>query len=657
MKLKHALFIAATAVLLAGCVNNSANSSNNASKTGSDSAGSASNSASQSASNSGSYYYDGPAWVKGNPATGPISFTPKDDTYTGATYTEPTSKIDFGATDVFTYSGTNGTLSKDSVTYNTTKATKGETGYFTLNQGGYFTNSVAFSSFAGLKVTFTRLTDYGYLLYKGSRYEITSPNNGAYHLYSNVYLPLFDETGAPSQFNYLSFYAAVGSFRIDSITLYTTTAAQPAAPTDKYLDFYSINDTHGAAENKMTSSTYQIGITRLSNYYQARSHENPDGSVILSSGDMWQGSADSNMTHGEVMVNWMNLVGFESQAVGNHEFDWGVDTIATNSQIMNFPLLGINIKDTNGNRPSWAIPSKTIIRHGVKIGIIGAIGKLESSIATSSLGGYTFDQMYATEVSEEATRLRAAGCKMVVVSIHNGGFDTTYCQNVDAVFEGHSHQNYYQTDSYGIPHVQCYANGAEVQHLRFSLSGDSVSFVSQDALMSSGASSLTEDPMTAEIYRYYLAKTTVVKNEVVGHTDSGYTKDQIGKIGASSLLWYMKWAFPTYPIICAFINSGGVRQTITAGDITFGGVYATYPFDNENHLCSTTGSNLTSMAYDGNYVATDVDLYSLVPSQTYYFVTLSYLSEGSLAGRLNIVQRDTYFIRNVVADYFRNGGK
>lgn len=652
MKLKHAIFIAATAVLLAGCVSNTSSSSNSASK-------SSSNSASQSASTSNSYYYDGPAWVKGNPATGPISFTPEEDTYTGTAYTEPTSKIDFGATDVFTYSGTNGTLSKGSVAYNTTKATKGETGYFTLNQGGFFTNSAPFSSFAGLKVTFTRLTDYGYLLYKGSRYEITSPNNGAYHLYSNVYLPLLDETGAPSQFNYLSFYAAVGQFRIDSITLYTTTDAQPAAPSNKYLDFYSINDTHGAAVYKMTSSTYQIGITRLSSYYQARSHENPDGSVILSSGDMWQGSADSNLTHGEVMVNWMNLVGFESQAVGNHEFDWGVDAIATNSQIANFPFLGINIKDANGNRPSWAIPSKTIVRHGIKIGIIGAIGKLESSIAASSLGNYTFDAMYASEVSEEATRLRTAGCKMVVVSVHNGGFDTTYCHNIDAVFEGHSHQNYYETDEYGIPHVQCYGNGAEVQHLRFSISGDTVSFLSQDALMSSEGSSLKEDPMTAEVYRYYLAKTVVVKNEVVGHTDSGYSKDEIGKIGASSLLWYMKWAFPTYPIICAFINSGGVRQTITAGDITFDGVYSTYPFDNENHLCSATGSELTSMAYSGNYVATnsDVNLYSLVPTKTYYFATLSYLSEGSLAGRLTIQQRDTYFIRNVVADYFRNGGK
>lgn len=602
-----------------------------------------------------SYNYSGSSWVKGSQDVGVADFTPEADTYTGTAYAEPEDKVTLTSSDVFTYSGTNGTLTKNAVTYNTTNAAAGS-GYFSLSQSGSFTNATAFSAFAGLKVTFTRLTDYGYLLYKGSRYAITSPNNGAYHLYSDVYLPLFDETGSISQFNYISFYAAVGSFRIDSVTLYTTTAVEPAAPSTKYIDFYSINDTHGAAEYKMNGSTYQIGINRLSDYYFKQTRANPEGSVVLSSGDMWQGSADSNLTNGELMVSWMNLVGFESMAIGNHEFDWGVGKIASNQEIANFPFLGINIKDPSGRRPSWAVPSKVITRYGIKIGIIGAIGKLESSIATSTLGGYTFDAYYASEVSEEATRLRANGCKMVVVSVHNGSFDTEYCRNVDAVFEGHSHSNYYNTDSYGIPHVQCYANGSEVQHLRFTIEGDNVTFSSQSAAMSSIAGSLSEEPMMVEIYRYYSARTDLVKNEVVGYTVNGYSKDDIGQIGAKALLNYMQWAFPHYRIVCSLINSGGVRQAISPGNITFGGVYATFPFDNENHVCSTDGHTLSNLVQDGYYKASNIDLHSLDYNATYYFVTLSYVSEGTYASLMHIEQRDTYFLRNVVGDYFRNGG-
>ena len=622
---------------------------------------------SSSSSSSDSYYStseSASSWVKGSGEVSSVPFSVSEDVYAGSDFEEPSSSFSLSSSDAFAYTDTTGTLTKDSIAYTVTNVDiNANSGWFTLNQGGSFTNSTHYSDkrFAGMKVTFTRLTDFGYLLYKGSRYEVTSPNNAAYHLYSGVYLPFFDETGSKSQYDFFSVYAAVGRFKIDSIQLYTVIDNQPSAPTTKYVDFYSINDTHGAAEYNINSSsrTYQIGITRLSDYYLTNARKNPDGSVILSSGDMWQGSADSNLTKGQVMIDWMNLVGFESMAIGNHEFDWGVEAIANNSKLANFPFLGINIKDASGNRPSWSIPSKTIYRHGVKIGIVGAIGNLAGSIATASLGGYSFASSYASLVSDEADRLRKDGCKMVVVSVHNGSFDTKYCQNVDAVFEGHSHQKYYEVDSYGIPHMQCYANGSMVQHVRFELSDTGASLVDHDYLSSDYAkTALEEEPMTKEVYRYYLSKTSAIKNEVVGHTDSVYSKDALGAIGAKSLLDYMRSSFSGYTIVAALINGGGVRQTIPSGDITFGQIYATFPFDNENHLCSATGSTLKGMLNGGGfYGESSLTSSEIVSTTMYYFVTLSYTSEGSYASSLKIVERDTYFIRNVVADYFRNGGK
>ena len=659
MKSIKFLFILSSAITLLGaCVPASSSNSGESSSIWAESSSNGSNSSSNSGESSSGQLESSSAFSS--------SVSSTTDTQNSTTSEPPATQVDFSFSDVITPDSTEdgkGSLSKNGVTYVFKGLdTTAQGGWCTLNQGGSFTNSTIYSThrFAGLKITFTRLTDYGNLLYKGSRYEITSPNNAAYQVNNNVYLPLLDSSSAASQFNYLSIYAAVGRFQIDSLTLYTTTASQPAEETTKYVDFYGINDTHGAAEYKIdpASSTYQIGISRLSDYYLKQAKANPDGSVILSSGDMWQGSADSNLTKGAVMVNWMNLVGFEAMAIGNHEFDWGVNQIAENSQLANFPFLGINIEDTNQTRPSWAIPSKTIYRQGVKIGIVGAIGNVESSIATSSLGGYSFVNDYPSMVSTEAARLRNEGCRAVVVLVHNGSFDTTYCHNVDAIFEGHSHQSYYETDSYGIPHVQCYANGSMVRHLRFALTGSGVSFVSQDSIGTDNVSELSVEPMTENLYNYYLAQTETIKNEVVGHTDSGYSKSAIGSIGAKSLLAYMKGAFPTYNIVAALINTGGVRQTISAGDITFGEIYATFPFDNENHLCSTTGSTLRNMMTGGYfYSQSDLSAFSLQDSTIYYFITLSYTSEGSYSSLLTIEQRDTYFLRNVVGDYFRNGGQ
>jgi hypothetical protein len=62
------------------------------------------------------------------------------------------------------------------------------------------------------------------------------------------------------------------------------------------------------------------------------------------------------------------------------------------------------------------------------------------------------------------------------------------------------------------------------------------------------------------------------------------------------------------------------------------------------------------LVQDGYYKASNIDLHSLDYNATYYFVTLSYVSEGTYASLMHIEQRDTYFLRNVVGDYFRNGG-
>jgi hypothetical protein len=394
------------------------------------------------------------------------------------------TEIDLTSADVISYasasSSTSGTVTAEQVPFAVDKADGTASGGFvTLNQGGLFTNSSPVASFSGLKVTFTRLSDYGSLTYRWSNYAITSPENGAYECLSDT-VHTFSDPSA-----YVSLYAPVGRFRIDRVTLYLSTAsyAKKAAET---IDFYSFNDVHGAAEfaYDTTARKYQLGINRFSTYLQGVTRANPEGSVILSSGDMWQGSADSNITHGELMTNWMNIAGFESMAIGNHEFDWGLSSIASNENLANFPFLGINIVDKNGSRPSWANPSKVIYRSGYKIGIIGAIGKLETSIAVTSLAGTTFRSDYASLVHDEADRLRAEGCSLVVLSIHNGGsgdpitdgFDTTNCHNIDAVFEGHTHTRYSGLDSYGIPHVQDYANGSGCQHVSFKRTGNSFAF-------------------------------------------------------------------------------------------------------------------------------------------------------------------------------------
>jgi 2',3'-cyclic-nucleotide 2'-phosphodiesterase (5'-nucleotidase family) len=558
-------------------------------------------------------------------------------------------KIVLNKTNSVTYNDATGTfLGANGMAYSISNCDSTTTGWINLKQGGCVTNSAAYGySFASITVEYLRQSDFGYLTAKASSYAITSPENGAYELTGSVKFT-FPNVSTNS---YFSLYAPVGSFLLTSITLEGVKRSSEATPITG-LDFYTINDTHGAAVE--TASSRQTGITRLSQFALSEERKNPDSTVFVSSGDMWQGSADSNMTHGEIMVNWMNVAGYESMAIGNHEFDWKPAQIEANSKIANFPFLSINLQDTNGQRPSWAKASKIIYRGGYKIGIIGAIGKIESAIAVSSLSGYTFNADYETMVSAEALRLKGdEGCSIVVVSIHNGSFNTLLCQNVDAVFEGHSHQNYSYVDDYGIPHIQTYANGSDVQRVHFNFSGGK--FVYEKTVDNSFTelSALDEEPMALGVMGYYEGKIAPIKNEVVGHTASDLSKADIGQYAVQCMFEYYANSTWDSALALAMVNTGCARQVIPTGDITYGQVYAALPFDNDNVFCECTGAQVNLFKAD-NYLYTYGSTATIDESKTYHVMVISYVSEQSgYASKLKEVSRDDFRLRDIVAADFR----
>ena len=88
-----------------------------------------------------------------------------------------------------------------------------------------------------------------------------------------------------------------------------------------------MNDLHG----KFADTDTQPGVDELSTYLRAATFSN-ENTILLSSGDMWQGSSESNLTKGLIMTEWMNSLGFVSMTLGNHEFDWGEDAIKDSIQ-------------------------------------------------------------------------------------------------------------------------------------------------------------------------------------------------------------------------------------------------------------------------------------------------------------------------------------
>ena len=216
---------------------------------------------------------------------------------------------------------------------------------------------------------------------------------------------------------------------------------------------------------------------------------------------------------------------------------------------------------------------------------------------------------------------------------------------------------YSKIDSYGIPHVQCYGNGSMIQHLKFKKGADGVyKFDSSNAFDYLSSSSLEMNVPFEEMNAYFSSQIETVKSRVIGTASHTLSKPEIGNIGAQSLYRYAKKKYPNYSIVAAFINTYGVRQTVSAGNVTFGDIYSVFPFDNTNNLCTITGRNLRknfiNSSYYYSYFENQNDIDSLEANKRYYVMTLSFVSDGSYGWPLTVKERDDYYLRNIVADYF-----
>ena len=137
---------------------------------------------------------------------------------------------------------------------------------------------------------------------------------------------------------------------------------------EKEIVILSINDYHGA----LAPGGKNVGAVKLVDALKTEKAKNPEGTIIVSAGDNYQGSAMSNLLYGEPVSAVFKEIGIELSAVGNHEFDWGINRINKWAEDGGFPFVCTNIYDKRTNQPvDWAEPFAIIEKAGVKVGFIG----------------------------------------------------------------------------------------------------------------------------------------------------------------------------------------------------------------------------------------------------------------------------------------------
>ena len=163
------------------------------------------------------------------------------------------------------------------------------------------------------------------------------------------------------------------------------------------------------------------------------------------------------------MAAAMNKMRYDAAALGNHEFNYGMDTLRAYESQLDFPLLGANAVDPATKRPVF--PPYVIKKYRVakgrkplKIGILGLVTPGVAIWDKANVQGKVEFLGLVEQAAKYVPELKKKGCDLVIVSAHSGA-DTSssygdalpYPENaaslvaeqvpgIDAILVGHAHK-------------------------------------------------------------------------------------------------------------------------------------------------------------------------------------------------------------------------
>ena len=386
------------------------------------------------------------------------------------------------------------------------------------------------------------------------------------------------------------------------------------------INILEMNDIHGHIEqnngkNGISNAAYLVDEIRNEDEY--------DNTLLIGNGDMFQETALSRLSYGQVVVDCMNEMKFDFMGIGNHEFDWGFDRVLNyfdgdkSNGEANFPLINSNVYYKNQLVLKDNIYESLIIeKENVNIGVISLIGNVMGSINANMTVDYDFKAQsndMVNIVKNLGTNLKTNGADIIVVNIHDGETSSVkdYQPNnliaeipygdgylVDAVINGHTHTKQSGLITRGdyapMPVIQ--SNGSLSTFGRIDLDYDVVNkrvFHATTSHVSVSSAAYNYNEKVEQIVDEYYAASKDVIEEVYCKNEASLSRYNDNLLKYTSNLM-MKATGAT----AACGNYGGFRNNIDDNTLNFSNVYGLNPFDNHIILCEIKGSDLYKFYMD-----------------------------------------------------------
>ena len=389
------------------------------------------------------------------------------------------------------------------------------------------------------------------------------------------------------------------------------------------------NDIHCTSDDGMSYAAIAGYKAEMEEQYGA------DNVTLVDNGDAIQGGILGSMSQGSWIVDIMDEVGYDLAIPGNHEFDFGMDTFLDIAQNQaDYTYLSCNFVDASGDP---VLEPYTMISYGdVDVAYVGistpeTLSKSAPAYFQDDAGNYIYGfcqgndgQDLYDQVQETVDAARAEGADYVVALAHLGvdgqsspWMSTEVIANttgIDAMLDGHSHT---------VVPSQTVANadGEDVLLAQTGTKAESIGklVIAPDGTMTTELVALADVDTTSQAYasaQTYIesiqAQYQELASEVVATTDVDLTVNDpdTGERAVRSAETNLgDLCADAYRVVLGadigWVNGGGVRADIAAGDITYGDIIEVHPFGNLACLVEVSGQQiLDALELGSMYVGT-----------------------------------------------------
>ena len=378
------------------------------------------------------------------------------------------------------------------------------------------------------------------------------------------------------------------------------------------------NDIHCGVD-QTDSSIGVAGLAKIKKDLQAE-HEFV---TLVDNGDAVQGELIGTISKGEYMVQLMNYVGFDYATFGNHEFDYTMEQLKKLVDMAEAEYLSCNFRYVGPESNTEALkaaPMAVADYDGFKVAYVG-ITTPESLVKSTPTyfqdeNGewiYTFcnddsGELLYNAVQAAVDDARAEGADVVVALAHLGideqsspWMSTEVIANttgIDVVLDGHSHstiakQEVLNKDGKTVLLSSTGTKLANVGKLTITREGE----VNTELITRADVDGV--DPYTQAYLEQIEAQFEELKQQVVAHTDADLlTKDpetgsRMVRMRETNLGNACADAYRSVlDADIAFVNGGGVRADIPAGDVTYAQIINVHPYGNMACKVKTTGQQI-----------------------------------------------------------------